>query len=240
MDNTNNNPPRATLADKEAREFGIEPLDAATAARKPFAVVRDEIELNRYESRAFAETVAASCGGRVVTDRENRDLGIEPMDAATPVQYAALGRRRAIAAALLENATVPRRCKACGGGSVYLSTRPGLEFCTSECAERGPSPARVISSAMDIDLSGVPMGGIPTLPEDRAASSMFDGPEPTDEEPSVSIGELIVERDEAIAALDRVLDELHRVRAENEALRKQLTNATDRARAYVRGIKGGQ
>lgn len=187
MNDANNNPPRATLADKEAREFGIEPLDAAAS-----------------------------------------------------VQYAALGRRRAIAAALLENATVPRRCKACGGGSVYLSTRPDLEFCTPECAERGPSKARVISSAMDIDLSGVPMGGVPMLPEDRAASDMFDGPEPTDEEPSVSIGELIVERDEAIAALDRVTDALQLLRAENEALRKQLSDATDRARSYVRDVKGGK
>lgn len=193
-----------------------------------------------------------------LADRENREFGIEPLDAATPAQFAALGRRRAIAAALLENATVPRRCKACGGGSVYLAAHPLHEYCTPECAERGPSKARVIASALDIDLSGVPMGGIPTLPEDRAASEMMDGPEPpcahchgsgclacTD--PEAGIAELIVERDEAIAALDRVLDELHRVRvefhflrAENEALRKQLSDATDRARAYVRDITGGK
>lgn len=175
-----------------------------------------------------------------LADREARELGIEPLDAATAPQFAALGRRRAIAAALLKHATVPRRCKACGGGSVYLSTRPDLEFCTDECAERGPSKARAIASAMDIDLSGVPMGGIPTLPEDRAASEMFDGAEPPDEEPRVSIGELIVERNEAIAALDRATDALQLLRAENEALRKQLADATDRARSYVRDIKGGK
>lgn len=196
MNDVNNNPPRATLADKEARE-----------------------------------------------------LGIEPMDAASPAQFAALGRRRAIAAALLENATVPRRCKACGGGSVYLAAHPLHEYCTPECAERGPSPARVISSAMDIDLSGVPMGGVPTLPEDRAASEMFDGPEPpcahchgsgclacTD--PEAGIAELIVERDEAIAALDRVTDALQLLRAENEALRKQLADATDRARDLAEELRG--
>lgn len=202
MDNTNNNPPRATLADRESREFGVEPLDAAA-----------------------------------------------------PVQYAALGvdqRRKLIADALIKRATVPRRCKACGGGSVYLATRPGLEFCTPECAERGPSKVRVISSAMDIDLSGgVPMGNgepVKTLSacqtlsaretmasvdralagyaqlrgEDAFASAMFDGDAPPTEEPSIGIGELIEQRDEAIAALDRAVDELRAARAENEALRKQI------------------
>lgn len=162
-------PPRATLADKEAREFGIEPLDAATAPR-----------------------------------------------------YAALGRERAIAAAVEAERVIVRQR---------------------------------ISSVLDVDLSGVPMQdaerssrehegmgaretmnsvrrvlGMPTLPEDAFAAAMFDDVTPPTEEPSISIGELIEERDEAIAALDRAIDELRVARAENDALRKHLNAALDRAR----------
>lgn len=168
-----------------------------------------------------------------LADRESREFGIEPLDATTAPKFAALGvdqRRKLIADALFKHATVPaKRCKACGGGAAYLEKRPELDYCTPECEAYGAKKIQAvrISSALDIDLSGVPMQ---LRGEDAAASEMFDGPEPPTEEPSISIGELIEERDEAIAALDRAIDELRVARAENDALRKHLNAALDRAR----------
>lgn len=159
------------------------------------------------EHAAHAEVQRAT-----LADRESREFGIEPLDATTAPKFSALGRERAIAAAVEQRrheiavvlgmddaltgdpvypANVKRTCKACGGGSVYLETRPDLEFCTDECAAHGPAIKKHITSVLEIDLSGVPMQdaerssrehegmgaretmnsvrrvlGMPTLPED--------------------------------------------------------------------------
>lgn len=107
-----------------------------------------------------------------LADRENRELGLEPMDAATAPQFAALGRRRDIAQALL----APKRI------SSVMEVDLGRALSPEECArvEAQHRRDREGMSARETRNRVRAAIGLPTLPEDRAASEMFDGDAPGD------------------------------------------------------------
>lgn len=163
------------------------------------------------------DTVCIQCALDAVpratlADRENRELGIEP-----PPELCRHGRTRALcvgdgidcerAHGLVQDArTLPafaslgKRCKACGGGAAYLEQRPDLDYCTPQCAAYGSgrAPAKRISSVMDIPLNVrakvatalLERATVPTLPEDRAASEMFDDDERDGDDLAAYVSEL--------------------------------------------------
>lgn len=152
----------------------------------------------------------------------------EPM----PVPRATLADREAreygIARALIEHATVPKR----------------------------------ISSVLEIDLGGVPMQApAPRVPsareamasverafagyaqlrgEDAAASAMFDGGAPADDEPVVDVAaelqRVTAERDEAIGALDRAIDANRQLQQQLDAALARIVQLEEEADA-LRGVE---